>query len=417
MTDIKNPFKSFWMGGYECTDQLNTHGDRVDFLKITSHLNFIREDYKMLETISISTVRQGNRWSAVEYNPYHYDFSTVRKMMDAAREGGIQQIWDICHFGYPDDLSPLHPHFTRRFVALCKAFASFYFSVNPDDTLIVTPINEVSFISWLGGDVASTSPYCRNNGWELKYALMRAYIEGVKALREINPGIRILTTEPLVNMVPPLNATPEQIQDAKHRHELQYQSVDMLCGRICPELGGKMEYLDILGFNFYYNNEWITGTYDFLGWNDPVPDTRWRPLSDLLKEAHLRYDRPVALTETSHPGEDRPLWINMIGREVAKLLEQSVPFWGICLYPIVDRPDWDNLDDWHHSGIWDTQPLAVLSNRILHEPSAQALKLVQQKLGNPGKIYENQNSYLPGDLRYKFRLFDRIWSSAKQTTA
>ena len=28
----KNPFASFWMGGYECTDKLNAFGNRVDFL-------------------------------------------------------------------------------------------------------------------------------------------------------------------------------------------------------------------------------------------------------------------------------------------------------------------------------------------------------------------------------------------------
>lgn len=382
MTEIKNPFQSFWMGGYECTDQLNTHGDRVDFLHITSHFELINEDYARLKTLNITTVREGIRWSQIEKEPYEYDFSTVRSMLDAGKKGGIQQIWDICHFGYPDDLSPLHPHFTRRFVALCEAFATFYFSVNPDETLIITPINEVSFISWLGGDVAGTAPYCRHNGWEVKYALMRAYIAGVKALKEINPNIIILTTEPLVNMVPPLNATPQQILDAKKQHELQFQSVDMLCGRICPELGGKPEYLDILGFNYYYNNQWVTGSFEFLGWNDRTPDPRLRLLSDLLKDAYLRYNRPIALTETSHPGRDRPEWIRQITKEIGKLLQARVPFWGVCIYPVIDRPDWDNLNDWHHSGVWDTDTETLSANRILHEPSARALLEAQQHLGN-----------------------------------
>ncbi|MEJ7665003.1 MAG: hypothetical protein WKG07_38540 [Hymenobacter sp.] len=43
----------------------------------------------------------------------------------------------------------------------------------------MTPINEVSFMSWLGGDVRGTSPYCVGQGWEVKLGLMRAYIEGV----------------------------------------------------------------------------------------------------------------------------------------------------------------------------------------------------------------------------------------------
>jgi hypothetical protein len=26
---------------------------------------------------------------------------------------------------------------------------------------------------------------------------------------------------------------------------------------------------------------------------------------------------------------------------------------GICIYPLVDRPDWDHLDVYHNSGLWD----------------------------------------------------------------
>jgi hypothetical protein len=97
--------------------------------------------------------------------------------------------------------------FARRFAALCRAFVEFYRSQRPDEVLIVTPINEVSFMSWLGGDVRGTSPYCVGQGWEVKYGLMRAYIEGTAALREADPGIRILTTEPLINIMPRISAT------------------------------------------------------------------------------------------------------------------------------------------------------------------------------------------------------------------
>jgi hypothetical protein len=56
-------------------------------------------------------------------------------------------------------------------------------------------------------------------------------------------------------MVPVLDATEQQVIDAQHAHEHQYQVLDILSGRICPELGGSPDYLDILGFNYYYNNQ------------------------------------------------------------------------------------------------------------------------------------------------------------------
>ncbi|RIV19274.1 amine oxidase [Fibrisoma montanum] len=369
-----NPFRSFWMAGYECTDQLNCFGNRVDFLPLTGHTQLLAEDYAHLGPFSIRTVREGIRWSQIEKTPYHYDWSLVKAMILEGRRQGIQQIWDMCHFGYPDDLTPLHPQFARRFAALCRAFVAFYRSVLPDDELVVTPINEVNFISWLGGDVRGTSPYCVGQGWEVKYGLMRAYIEGVAALREADPSVRILTTEPLVQIVPPLNATNEQIIEAATADENQFQSVDILGGFMCPELGGSPDYLDLLGFNYYYNNQWELGFQTFLPWGDPVPDPRWLPLRKLLLKAYRRYSRPIVLTETSHPGIDRPHWIRMIGQESAALVQEGVPLWGVCLYPIIDRPDWDHPTQWHHSGLWDAELVdGEPPRRVLYQPYAQAL--------------------------------------------
>ncbi|WP_097127061.1 glycoside hydrolase family 1 protein [Spirosoma fluviale] len=376
-TSSLNPFQSFWWGGYECSDQQNCFGNRVDLLRASGHLQLLNEDYALLHSFNIRTVREGIQWSHVEKRPYQYDWSMVADMLAEGHRQGIQQIWDLCHFGYPDDLTPLHPMFARRFAALCRAFVRFYRDLYPYDSLIVTPINEVSFMSWLGGDAAGTSPYCTKQGWEVKVGLMRAYIEGVAAMREIDPTIRILTTEPLVQMVPPLNATPEQIIDAAIADDNQFQSVDMLAGRLTPELGGSPDYVDILGFNYYYNNQWIEGTHTFLGWNDDVPDSRWVPLRHLLTKAYRRYERPIALTETSHPGIDRPFWIEMVGRECAAVRQAGVPLVGVCLYPIVDRPDWDHTDYWHRSGLWDADLSTTPPGRILVEPYANALRQAQ----------------------------------------
>lgn len=383
MSLSNNPFKSFWWAGFECTDQLNCFGNRVDFLPSTGHLHLLETDYNQLKPFNIQTVREGIRWSQVEKIAYHYDWSVVEQMLTVGHRLGIQQVWDLCHFGYPDDLTPLHPMFARRFSALCRAFVRFYRDRYPDEELIVTPINEVSFIAWLGGDARGTSPYCTNQGWEVKLGLMRAYIEGVAAMRELDPTIRILTTEPLVQIVPPLNATEEEIIDAAIADENQFQTVDILAGSIAPELGGSPEYLDILGFNYYYNNQWINQTSICLGWNDFIPDPRWVPLQRLLIKAYHRYGRPIALTETSHPGIDRPIWIEMIGRECGAVIEAGVPLWGICLYPIIDRPDWDHLDHWHHAGLWDTDLSIDPFSRVLYMPYAMALAQAQNAVANP----------------------------------
>lgn len=369
-----NPFQSFWMAGYECSDKLNTHRERVDLMTLTDHTEQLDADYKLLQSFYISTVREGIRWSFVEFSPYQYNWTDVEKMMRCGIENNIQQIWDICHFGFPDNLSPLDADFTPRFVGICKEFVRLYRSISPYGALIITPINEVSFLSWLGGEVAGTVPYMLNNGWEVKYHLMKAFIAGVAAIKEIDPSVRILTTEPLVDMVPPLYATLEEEEEARSQNELQYQTLEMLCGNICPELGGKPAYLDILGFNFYYNNRWVINQQGFLPWvNDNEDDPRWRPLSEILAEAYNRYNRPFVITETSHSGEHRPDWMSSIAEECGIVLSADLPLWGVCLYPIIDRPDWDNLSCWHHSGLWD-HGVVNHNERVLNEPYAKALR-------------------------------------------
>lgn len=369
-----NPFRSFLMAGFECADLLNLRGERIDLMKITGHLEQLGHDYSMIKDFGIRTVREGLRWSQVEIRPYQYDFTVAGLMIEAAARSRIQQVWDICHFGFPDDLNPFHPHFEKRLVSVSVAFARYCLEkTDSSQPLIMTPINEVSFLSWLCAEAGETAPYYKKQGWNAKYALMRAYIAAAKALKTLDKRIVILATEPLVNIVPPSDATDEEISEAALQHEFQYQAIDILCGRICPELGGTPELLDVLGLNFYYNNQWITGFEEFLPWANLQPDERWRPLSELLMEAYSRYGKPMILSETSHSGEDRPNWFDFIWKEL-NLIPDEIPFWGVCLYPIIDRPDWNDLNYWHGSGLWDNTNVVGTPNRVLYQPLAATLR-------------------------------------------
>lgn len=361
------------MGGFECTDQQNAFGYRVDLTSQTAHDRFLNEDYAKLDGLKIKTVREGIRWSQVEKKAYNYDWSSVDYFIKTAAKHNIQIVWDICHFGFPDDLTPLHPMFARRFAHVCEHFVRHYRELVPDGPLIVTPINEVSFLSWLGGDVRGTSPYTINLGWEVKYHLMKAYIEGIERMKMVDPAIRIMTTEPLINVSPGFTDHSEIILKAQSQHNAQYEVLEILSGRLCPELRGRPEYVDIIGINFYYNNQWISEPYETLPWGDNPPHPLWRPLSDLVNEVFLKYGRPIVVSETSHPGEDRPAWIRAVGDECNKILNQNIPLWGCCIYPLIDRPDWDHQDIWHKSGIWDIFDTDTL-HRVVHQETYQAVK-------------------------------------------
>lgn len=378
---VDSPFRSFWMGGYECSDKLNAFGERVDILTATRHVELLADDYRQLAALGMFTVREGIRWSYVERVPGRYDWTTVGTMIKAGLACGVQQVWDLCHFGFPDNLTPLHPMFARRFAAMCVDFVVFYRSLVPVGTLIVTPINEVNFLSWLGGEVRGTSPYCVNMGFEVKYALMRAYIEGVAAMKRMDADILILATEPLVSIVPPIVSAEEEIKNAQAADEAQFQSLDILTGRMCPELGGQPDYLDIIGCNFYYTNQWEWPSAVGIPWANIPYDVRWQPLRNIFQKVFSRYNKPCILAETSHPGEHRAEWITYVSDECAAMIAAGWPLLGICIYPIIDRPDWDNLSFWHHSGLWDSEELdGQREYRILNQSYATALQAARYKI-------------------------------------
>lgn len=369
------------MAGFECADQQNAFGERVDLIKLTGHDRFINEDYQRLTEIGIKTVREGIRWSFVEKTPFVYDWTQVEEIIINAENNSIQVIWDICHFGFPDDLTPLHPMFARRFSQLCRTFVVKYRSLIPDGELIVTPINEVSFLSWLGGDAKGTSPYCVNQGWEVKYMLMKAYIEGIEMMKEVDPTIKIMTTEPLINIISSNPQDQNSVLHATEKHNEQYQVLEILSGKMCPELRGKPEYLDIIGVNFYYNNQWTFPDHQFIPWNESPSNPLWRSLHSLIEEVFINYGRPIVISETSHPGEDRSKWLAMIKDECFSILESGLPLYGCCIYPIIDRPDWDFPDIWHHSGLWDITNFETLEREIHHE----SLEILQNFTKSRGK--------------------------------
>lgn len=377
------------MGGFECSDQLNAFGVRVDLLKATRHVERADEDYANLRALNISTVREGIRWSVVEKKPYQYDFADALALLLAAQKQGIQIVWDVCHFGYADDLTPLHPMFARRFAHLCRAFVRFLHTHLPGEPIVITPINEASFISWLGGEVKGTAPYCTGYGWQVKYELMRAYIEGVRAIKEVDPSATILSTEPLVN-ISEVAAGGDGVAVCYEKNEAQFEVLDILTGRKCPELGGDESLLDVVGLNYYYNNQWLHPANEPLCWQTRDRAQGWKPLHVLAAEVVNRYERPIIISETSHPGEDRPLWMDYIFDECSQMLEAGLPLEGVCIYPIIDRPDWDFTDRWHKSGIWDIFDTQSL-DRVLHEPTYHALQKIQQALATkPEAIFEIQ---------------------------
>ena len=80
-----------------------------------------------------------------------YDFSSLKNQTQAARKTGIQIIWDIFHYGYPDDLDIFSAEFIERFTAFAASVAEFL-AIETKGTLLVCPVNEISFFAWAAGE-------------------------------------------------------------------------------------------------------------------------------------------------------------------------------------------------------------------------------------------------------------------------
>ena len=338
-------FHSFFLGGFECSTHRRRDGERLDMVAASRHDRFAAADYARCMALGIRTVREGIRWNRIETRPGRYDFSGELPRIRAARDTGVQVIWDLFHYGWPDDLDIFRPEFGRRLARLSRAFAEVIAS-ETDAVPYYAPVNEISFVAWAGGEVQYLNPFANGRGHELKDQLVRAVIEATEAVWEVDPRARIVQIDPVINIV----ADPERPQDrdeAAGHTRSQYDAWDMIAGRQRPELGGAPRYLDIIGVNFYDRNQRIHHGRA-LRPGDPL----YRPFREMLREVYERYRRPLLVAETGAEGELRPLWLRYIGHEVRAALRTWAALEGLCLYPIVNHPGWD---DGRHclNGLWD----------------------------------------------------------------
>ncbi|MBX7174550.1 MAG: hypothetical protein K1X72_26485 [Pyrinomonadaceae bacterium] len=341
-----NLFKSYLMGGFECS----THrigGKRLDLIDSTKHDEFAEIDYQRLIKIGMNTARDGVRWHLIERKPFEYDFSSLEKQIRAVKNTGIQIVWDLFHYGYPDDLDILSPEFIERFTKFCVATVEFIHS-ELNENLLICPVNEISFYSWAAGEVGVFHPFLKNRGDELKDQLIKTSISAIKEIRKISPETRFVQTDPAIHVSAPKKATKFIQKAAENYRRSQFHAFDMLSGKRKPELGGKPEYLDIIGLNYYFHNQWRYPSRRKISLGHP----EYRPLHLILEEFYQRYQRPMFIAETGIEDHHRPHWFRYVCEEVEKAKSINVPVEGICLYPIVNHPGW--ADNRHcHNGLWD----------------------------------------------------------------
>jgi beta-glucosidase/6-phospho-beta-glucosidase/beta-galactosidase len=362
-------FQSFFLGGFECSSHRRADGRRLDLLASTGHDRWAADDYLALQAHGIHSVRDGLRWHLIERTPGHYDWSSFLPMLRAASAQGVQVIWDLCHYGWPEDIDLWRPRFVERFARYAAAVAQLI-REETGGGAFYSPINEISYWSWAGGNQAHFHPMGRGRGAEMKVQLVRASIAAIDAIRTVEPQARFVQIDPAIHVCASTDRPGPQ-REAENYRQAQFEAWDMLSGQAWPGLGGQPEYLDIVGINYYSDNQWYHG-----GGTIPLGHPDYRPFKRILAELHKRYGRPLLVAETGAEGNMRGQWLHYIAEQVELALQRGVPVEGICLYPVLDYPGWD--DDRHC-------PTGLLGyadehgRRAVHDGLADELRLQQAR--------------------------------------
>jgi beta-glucosidase/6-phospho-beta-glucosidase/beta-galactosidase len=368
---------SFWMGGYEGADHVNGAGEALDLVAATGHDRRLDADYRAARRLGLRCVRESIGWRLAERADGSFDLSRAVRMAEAAARQGVHILWTLMHYGVPPDLTLLDDALIPRFARFAAEVARVLAPLCPAPR-IYTPINEISFLSWAASATTDMGPAgvqqaaaledSRISGFQVKQRLVRAALAGMQAIRAADPEARFLHIEPVLHVAPCDADDPEQRALAERIASYQWQTMDMLCGRMDPHLGGHPEALDWVGLNHYHSSQWEVPSEKRLPWH--LRDPRRRPLSQLLGEVWRRYERPMLIAETGHIGVGRAAWLHEIAAEAQRARAMGLPLHGVCLYPLLDRPDWNDTRRWHRSGLWH---LRRPHERSLNRPYARAL--------------------------------------------
>jgi hypothetical protein len=95
----------------------------------------------------------------------------------------------------------------------------------------------------------------------------------------------------------------------------------------------------------------------------------------MLYELSRRYDRPLLITETGAEAHAAIGWLGYVGAEIRQAQRMGASILGICIYPVMDYPGWD---DERHCPCGLIEASADFTQRELRTDILQELKAQQQ---------------------------------------
>jgi beta-glucosidase/6-phospho-beta-glucosidase/beta-galactosidase len=364
-----------FLGGFEGGTGQNKHGDWFDGVALSHHDLHLNEDYARLAANNIFAARECVRWPLVDTED-GYDLSSVDAIIDASRRTDLTILYDLFHFGYPAFLDIRSEEFTKRFAEYCYQVA-LRVHRGAERVSYFTPVNEPSYFAWAAGEMGLFAPHFKGSGDDIKIAVVRAAIAGTEAIWAACPNARIVSVDPFCHVIPASDLLEDRNRANAFNSTTVFHSWDMLAGLVLPELGGSPRHLDIVGVNYYQNNQWILDRpHHPLARND----SRRLSVRDILETVWRRYDRPMLISETSDGGDLRSTWIQTLANEAEDAILSRIPLLGVCWYPVLEMAEWHTPSQWSRMGLWDLDHENGSMRRIPCRPALRALREAEERL-------------------------------------
>ncbi|WP_119155513.1 family 1 glycosylhydrolase [Caldimonas tepidiphila] len=387
------------------------------------------DDLDRLASLGAKRMRFPLLWERTSPQPGRYDWDWADGRLARMRELGLAPIAGLLHHGSgPRHTDLLDPAFPEKLAEYAAAVARRYPWID-----MWTPVNEPLTTARFAALYGVWYPHRRDDRSFVRALLnqVRGTVLAMRAIRAVNPAAQLVQTDDLGHT----SSTEPLRYQAEFENERRWLSYDLLCGRVgrshplwkyltssgagpseLDELQRAPCPPDIVGINSYLTSERFLDhrleryPAHLHGGNgrDRYVDTEavrvlGRHIGGFearLREAAVRYGRPLAITEV-HLGctrEEQLRWLLEGWRAAQTLRGEGVDMRAVTVWSAMGAFDWDSLltqaRGHYEPGLWDVRG---------PEPRPTALARVARQLGH-GIRPNHPVLSVPGWWRRELRL-------------
>ena len=302
---------------------------RVDEMASCRHYERWREDFALVEELSLTHLRYGPPLHTTWLGDGRYDWAFADETFAALRERRIVPIVDLCHFGVPDWIGDFqNTEFPALFARYARAFAERYPWVQ-----FFTPVNEMFVCAlfsakygWWNERMTSDRSFVNALG-----NITKANVLAMESILEVRRDASFVQSESSEYFHA---RSPRAIGRAEFLNEVRFLSLDLNC--VTPrELGDvrvpTRQRHDARGLPLLFGH--TEGSGEIFGYHV------------ITSQYYDRYRLPVMHTETNLAeganGDEAERWLRKQWANVLRVRNDGVPIVGFTWYSLTDQCDWD----------------------------------------------------------------------------